>query len=171
MRNNHMNELVYPDARAKGVLEILEFMREPEWRAQAVTIALLKRLGIAPSNESRVITSLRFLNLIDESGAPTNVASSLKSNYQATLEEQLRNSYRELFDLIPPKLVTLKRLRLFFGDPSESALYRAKLFIALCEECGIKLENLERDLPSSLADNDSKVQRTKKSRKGEDTNE
>jgi hypothetical protein len=69
-----------------------------------VTAATLKKLGIAPNNESYVINTLRFLSLIDDKGKKTKGAGTLFSHhsddaFQAALAEVVKAAYADLFGL------------------------------------------------------------------------
>jgi hypothetical protein len=69
-----------------------------------VTAATLKKLGIAPNNESYVINTLRFLALIDDTGQKTKGAGSVFSHhsddaFQAALAKVVEASYEDLFGL------------------------------------------------------------------------
>jgi hypothetical protein len=62
----------------------------------------LQRFGIAPANESYVISILRFLGLIDEDGnkvdAGTNHFYGDDDAFKAGLDAALRSAYSQLFD-------------------------------------------------------------------------
>lgn len=65
---------------------------------------VLRKLGLAPRNESYLINVLRFLNVIDEKGAPTNEARSTFSEHDdgafgKKLSEMIEKAYSELFSL------------------------------------------------------------------------
>ena len=69
-----------------------------------VTATTLKKLGIAPNNESYLINTLRFLALIDEKGQKTKVAGTTFSHhtdkaFQDALADVVKNSYADLFAL------------------------------------------------------------------------
>ena len=64
----------------------------------------LRKLGFAPKNESYVITTLRFLGLIDEEGKKTDIASTVFSNhgdsdFAEAFGQKVRESYSDLFEL------------------------------------------------------------------------
>jgi hypothetical protein len=69
-----------------------------------IDASTLKRLGIAPSNESVVIGVLRFLGFIDEDGKKTKAGSDVflkhdDAEFAKTLEKHVKSSYSELFEL------------------------------------------------------------------------
>ena len=131
----------YPFVTPQSMGEIMEFIRKPGWK-HSVDEALLKKLGIASNNEEKVPLTLKFLGIIDSEGAPTKEFGELKSNYQGTLRRLVKEKYAELFSVIPPDMVTRKRLTNFFGK-KQTDQRRARLFIWLCNEAGIDLCNLE----------------------------
>jgi len=64
----------------------------------------VKRLGIAPKNESYVINVLNFLELIDPEGKATETARSVFSiskdeTFNNKFSEIVKNAYNDLFDL------------------------------------------------------------------------
>jgi hypothetical protein len=67
-----------------------------------VDASYLKRLNIAPSNESYVITILRFLSLIDEDGSrvegKTDYLFGNGDSFKSGLEGALRLAYSKVFD-------------------------------------------------------------------------
>lgn len=67
-----------------------------------VDAGYLQRFNIAPSNESYVISILRFLGLIDEEGSrvedKTGYFYSNDDSFRAGLEGALRSAYSQLFD-------------------------------------------------------------------------
>jgi hypothetical protein len=71
---------------------------------QSVTSDTLKKLGIAPKNESRVINVLRFLGFVDQDGNKTDVATRIFSIHENNIFAQefgiqVALSYKQLFDL------------------------------------------------------------------------
>lgn len=132
----------YPYARVKAMRELLEFIREANWNPDKLDRSLLRKLAIAPSKQYEAISALRFLGLIDHDGRPTKSFFKLKDEYKRTLEGLVRSSYWELFELIPPSLMTQERLLNFFETARDTAEYQAKLFVYLCQESEIDLPNV-----------------------------
>lgn len=69
-----------------------------------VTSDTVKRLGLAPKNESYVINAITFIGLLDEEGKKTENASrvfSISNNNTFNVEfgKLVMNAYHELFDL------------------------------------------------------------------------
>lgn len=64
----------------------------------------LKKLGLAPKNESYVLNILRFVNVIDDNGKRTSQAQKVFSQhddgaFNKQFSELVKSSYKELFDL------------------------------------------------------------------------
>jgi hypothetical protein len=64
----------------------------------------LKKLGIAPNNETYLINILRFLNLIDDEGGRTPLATSAfskhdNSEFEAAFADIVKAAYKDLFEL------------------------------------------------------------------------
>ncbi|MBZ5614488.1 MAG: DUF5343 domain-containing protein [Acidobacteriia bacterium] len=70
----------------------------------AVTAETLKKLGLAPNNESYVINILRFVGVIDKDGNSTTEGTAVFSKhgndeFHKGFEKLMRDSYAELFKL------------------------------------------------------------------------
>lgn len=64
----------------------------------------VKKLGLAPNNESHLINALQFVGLLDSEGVKTSQASSVFSHHKdeefsKAFSELIENAYSELFDL------------------------------------------------------------------------
>lgn len=134
----------YPNARLKGMGEFMTFVQEPGWKPSKVDIALMKKLDMAKGKEGEAVYALKFLGAIDEEGQPTQEFDNLKQDYQGTMKRLVQEKYAEVFSLIPARLANQARLVKFFGEPVETAEYRAKLFVWCCEQAGIELPNVEK---------------------------
>lgn len=69
-----------------------------------LTADTLKRLGLAPANESRILGVLKFLGIIDDSGNRTDAAKRIfavhdDAEFSNALGDLVRNAYKDLFDL------------------------------------------------------------------------
>lgn len=65
----------------------------------------LKKLSIAPKNESMVINVLRFLGFIDDESNKTTTASTVflkhdDAAFSSALEKVVKEAYKELFDTV-----------------------------------------------------------------------
>jgi hypothetical protein len=69
-----------------------------------VTSDTLKKLGIAPNNETYVLNILRFIGVIDNDGNKTEIATATFSKhddaeFQKAFEKVVKDAYSELFTL------------------------------------------------------------------------
>jgi Family of unknown function (DUF5343) len=69
-----------------------------------VTAATLRKLGIAPQNESYVINTLRYIGVIDEDGNKTTEATAAFNQhdgavFQKAFGEMVKSAYKELFEI------------------------------------------------------------------------
>jgi len=68
-----------------------------------VTSETVKKLGIAPNNESYVINALQFLGVINEEGKKTEKGKVLtihkEEDFRKNFEELIREAYKDLFEL------------------------------------------------------------------------
>lgn len=95
---------------------------------KTVTAETLKKLSIAPKNESYVINILRFIGAIDKEGNRTEKAASVFSksgeDFQKDFDAMLREAYADLFALhqgdsawtLPPD-----KLKAFFRHSDQSS--------------------------------------------------
>ena len=94
---------------------------------QPVNAAQLRKLGIAPNNESYVINTLRFLSLVDADGQPSDEARSLFTKHDdgafaKSLAIVVERAYKPLFELHGEGAWTLGRSDLitFFRNDDQS---------------------------------------------------
>ncbi len=69
-----------------------------------VTSETLKKLGIAKNNESKIISILKFINLLDENGTKTEQAAKTfvihsDEEFQNEFSNHIKDAYSGLFDL------------------------------------------------------------------------
>src|SRR5689334_15593355 len=95
----------YPYARLKGMEDFMKFAKEPGWRPPKFDAEVLRTMDVAKGKEREAVAALRFLGIIDATGAPTEVFDGLKTDYQGTLRRQVQAGYAELFAMFPPKMV------------------------------------------------------------------
>jgi Family of unknown function (DUF5343) len=131
----------YPFVTPQSMAEMMEFICQPDWK-MPVNVKLVEKLKIATNNEPKVVGALRFLGVIDTDGIPTGEFDALKKNYKPTLKRLVQEKYADLLTILPPRMMTLKRLKGFFGD-KQTDERRVRFFVWLCQEAGIELPNLE----------------------------
>ncbi len=66
--------------------------------------AILKKLGLAPGNEGRLINTAQYLGIVDDQGKITDQASKVfslhsDSDFQGQFGKMVRDAYAELFNL------------------------------------------------------------------------
>lgn len=94
----------YPYVASAGPLvKTIEHLRRRSFPKE-VTAETLRKLGVAPKNESYVINVLRFLGVIDDEGKKvdekTNAFVQHKDEeFQKQFEVLVRDAYEELFEL------------------------------------------------------------------------
>jgi hypothetical protein len=136
----------FPYARLTGISGFMEYARQDGWEPAKIDIPMIKKMGIGTGKEGLVVSTVHFLKLIDDSGLPTRELRNLQEDYPKTLRRLVVISYKDLFSVIPAKLVNQHRLVSFFsseGFSVETAEYQAKLFVWLCKEAGIELPSVE----------------------------
>jgi hypothetical protein len=92
-----------------------------------ITADTLKKLGIAPNNESYILNILKFIGVLDAENkkVPQAAAAFTKHNsgeFQAAFGELIQNAYNELFELHGPDAWTLDSDKLisFFRHHDET---------------------------------------------------
>jgi hypothetical protein len=93
-----------------------------------VTSDTVKKLGLAPKNESYLVNTLRFLGLIDEEGKRTEAARRVFSLHEdAAFQNEfaaiVKKAYSQLFELHTDQAWTLNRDKLitFFRQTDQSS--------------------------------------------------
>lgn len=114
-----------------------------------VTAGTLKKLGIAPNNETYVINALRFINVLDDKGKKTPKADTVftkhdDKEFQQGLAEMVKNAYKDLFSLHGEatwELPNDKLISFFRSSDKTSAVIgkrQAGAFQALAGLCGLR---------------------------------
>lgn len=114
-----------------------------------VTASTLKKLGIASNNETYVINTLRFINVLDENGKRTSRAETVftrhdDGEFQAGLADLVKIAYQELFALHGDKaweLPTDKLISYFRSTDKTSSVIgqrQASVFQVLAGICGLR---------------------------------
>ena len=92
----------YPSVPTPGVLtKAVNQFRTATFPA-VVDVATLKRLEIAPTNESYIVTAFKFLGFINDDGTRNDDEMAFffedESGFQSGLEAAMRRAYKALFD-------------------------------------------------------------------------
>jgi hypothetical protein len=139
---NHV--VKYPYARLTGMREVMDWIREPTWNPEKIDPNLLKKFKMAKSKEYEAVHALKFLGIITPDGKPTEEFGNLRKDYQGMLKRLVLEKYKDLFNILPARMINQDRLVSFFGLSKDTSEYQAKLFAWLCEQSGIELPNLEK---------------------------
>lgn len=93
-----------------------------------VTSDTVKRLSIAPNNESYVINALQFIGVLNEEGNKTDAAAKIFSihkdeDFHSAFSELIKSSYDALFDLHGEEAWTLEKDELigFFRQADQTS--------------------------------------------------
>src|SRR5438067_972792 len=101
----------YPYSRLKGLKKFFDLIREePDWKPAKIDPELFKTLEMAKGKEREAVATLRFLGLIDATGAPTPKFDDLRKDFKGTLAGLVKAGYSEIFNRIPAKLITQSKL-------------------------------------------------------------
>lgn len=103
---------------------------------------LLQDYGISRGNVFALLSTLKFLNLIDEGGEPTADFGSLQTmgeEFQGNLEQIIRKAYADLFSRFDLTKDSREHIRNYFArNYSASQAGKATtLFYGLCSKAGI----------------------------------
>jgi len=130
----------------KSVSNIIEHLRKGIPRG-VISADTLKKLGIAPNNESYLINILNFVGIIDHEGKPTEEAEAVLTqhsdeDFRKSFEPLVKKAYPELFDLHSERAWGLERGKLtgFFRNSDKTSAVigdrQAATFMTLASLCG-----------------------------------
>jgi len=143
-----------PYGPTEGMLQGIELMHRLS--PTKVDAKLLKNNGVAPNNEYKVVGALKYLNIIDEDGRPTEKSRLLKTrgpSYLLALQDIVKTAYRDLFDQLDMRNATKDQIHNYFvTDLSmgiEMAAKASRFFISLCQQADLSIN------PDLLASRDS----------------
>jgi hypothetical protein len=85
-----------------GLFQVINHLRSSF--PSPINSDLLKKLGYAPNNESYIIYTLRFLDIIDDEGKQTDQAAKaftqhIDADFQKEFQKIVKEAYKDLFDL------------------------------------------------------------------------
>lgn len=133
-----------PYGPTQGTIEALQLLQRQS--PARVDESFLRAQGIAPGNEYKVVGALRFLQLIEEDGRPTEKAHLLKTRggaFTLNLQEIVREAYGDLFREIRPREATQEAVYNFFVARlrlgGEMATKATRFFISLSRWAGLAL--------------------------------
>ena len=109
-----------------GLIQLLDQLRKSF--PATVDADLLKKLGIAPKNESYIINVVRFLGLIDDQGKRTDEANKVFTLHEDQAFQQafagvVKGAYSDLFDIHKEEAWTLAEGKLisYFRQADQSS--------------------------------------------------
>ena len=128
-----------PPANMQAFLHRIRRMNMPT----KVTREILKGIGISENIIPRVLSTLRFLELITEDDEPTDVlrglAGSTEDEYRQLLERTIRIAYADDFLSIDPGRDPQEAIMNAFQKytPRSQHARQVMLFLGLCREAGL----------------------------------
>jgi hypothetical protein len=133
-----------PYAPPANVIKLLRRLRTRNL-PEIVDPGYLTAVGFSKEIASRVLSAMRFLSLIKESGEPEDalrsLARSTDEEYKQLLEGILREAYRDVFEKVDPsqdqQQVIINAFRRF--EPASQHYRMATLFLGLCREAGMPI--------------------------------
>lgn len=128
-----------------GLIQVLDHLKKSF--PATLSAEVLKKLGFAPKNESYIINTVRFLKLIDDKGARTDIAHKTFTlhdtvAFEKAFSEIVKAAYADLFSLHSDGAWSLdsNRLITFFRQTDQSSQLVGKLqastFTALATYAG-----------------------------------
>lgn len=132
---------VAPYAPASAVSEFFDHIRYVK-TPKKVDSSLLLDYGISQSQAFPVLSTLRFLEIVEPDGTPTPAFRALQTGgdeFQTALRELVERSYSELFSRLDVSRDSKDKIKNFFArNYSPATAERATtLFLDLCGEAGI----------------------------------
>lgn len=162
----------YPYVASPGpLLRTIEHLRRSF--PKEVTADTLRKLGVAPKNESYVINVLKFLGVIDSEGKKNDAKSNAfvqhkEEAFTSEFEKLVRDAYQEIFDLHGDQAWTLDRggLTQFFRSSDHTSnvvgTRQAGTFAALAALSGhAELPSLKESTPAARKSTPKKKKETK----------
>ena len=136
--------LIPPYGPSRGMLQALHLLKRTT--PSRIDSDYLRLNKIAPGNEYKVVGALRFLDLIDDDGRPTDNSRLLKTKgatYTLALQELVRKAYSGIFRKIRPNEITREGIYNYFvtdgGLGAEMANKATRFLIKLCRMAEIEL--------------------------------
>lgn len=138
-----------PYTAPTAVTGLIDAYRERGLQTPFTTDVLIKA-GVSETLAPRTLQSIKLLGLVSEDGEPTQQFVDLRkageAEFQARLQEILRDAYAEVFSFVDPALDSPARVRDAFRSytPVGQQERMVTLFLGLCEYAGLTPPNPER---------------------------
>ncbi len=143
-----------PYAPASAILDLIGRHRSHGLPAP-VTPEVLGRAGISDSLIPRTMQALQSLDLVDETGRPTQIFEGIRlapeAEYKKRLEDWLKGAYADVFSFVDPLKDGETRIRDAFRSyqPIGQQARMVTLFTGLCAAAGLVAEKAPRSTISS----------------------
>ena len=127
-----------PAGAMSAFFDHIRYVKTPD----TVDSGLLEDYGILHSNAFPLLSALKFLNLVDSSGKPTEAFRELQTGggeFSLALRQVLETAYKELFSRLDVSRDSKDKIINFFArNYSPATANKATiLFLDLCGEAGI----------------------------------
>ena len=127
-----------PASAMSAFFDHIRYVKTPD----AVDSGILEDYGISHSNAFPLLSALKFLNLVDSSGKPTEAFRELQiggEEFSLALRQVLETAYKELFSRLDVSRDSKDKIINFFArNYSPATANKATiLFLDLCGEAGI----------------------------------
>lgn len=127
-----------PASAMSAFFDHIRYVKTPA----AVDSGILEDYGISHSNVFALLSALKFLNLVDSSGKPTEAFRELQTGseeFSLALRQVLETAYKELFSRLDVSRDSKDKITNFFArNYSPATANKATiLFLDLCGEAGI----------------------------------
>lgn len=139
-----------PYAPPTAVIEVVRRYRDRGLQTP-FNADVLTRAGVAETLAPRTLQALRLLELIDDSGSPTEAFEALAKaptdeEYRDRLGSLIRGVYSEVFSFVDPATEGADRVRAAFRSyvPRGQQERMVRLFLGLCAEAGLVTEEAAR---------------------------
>ena len=136
--------LIPPYGPSRGMLQALHLLRRTT--PTRIDSDYLRVNKIAPGNEYKVVGALRYLDLIDDDGKPTENSRLLKTKgatYTLALQDIVRKAYSGIFRGLKPNEITRENIYNHFvaqgGLGAEMATKATRFLVKLCKLAEIEL--------------------------------
>lgn len=132
-----MAEHFAPYAPPENMERLFTRVRSNGWPPR-VNVDYLMAVGLSEGNIPRVISALKFLNIINDDGTVTDLGESLhlasEEEWPAVLQDALRTSYADIFRVVNPEAAPRQAVRDAFRPmkPTGQQERMTTLFLGLC---------------------------------------
>jgi len=133
---------IAPYAPIRNVLDVLHRLRD-RGVPNPLTPESVQSIGVPDGNAHRTVQAFKLLGIVDDGGAPTELATRLRQattdEYPAVLAEIVRGAYQKVFELVDPAqdtdIAIADAFRRF--EPAGQRFRMVPLFMGLCAEAGL----------------------------------